>query len=166
MGPDRYLPYLPTILNWIDQTLDAHADEKRAVSSFKFLRLPNYFSGRLLDNAFVVPADQLPVPPLSAFGLREFADLENQSVSGITYKDTYFVQRSSILDESVHFHELVYVIQWQFLGPRDFLLLYADGLAERGTAIVRSKKWRTITRAGSIPGSRRTRLRREFGERR
>ena len=29
MGMDRYLPFLPTILNWIDQTLDSHAREKR-----------------------------------------------------------------------------------------------------------------------------------------
>jgi hypothetical protein len=32
MGPDRYLRYLPSILNWIQQTLDAHAGERRAVS--------------------------------------------------------------------------------------------------------------------------------------
>jgi hypothetical protein len=124
MGPDRYRPYLPTILNWIDQTLDAHADEKRTVSSCKFPRLPNYFSERLLDTAFVVPTDQLPVPPLSALGLREFVDFETQRVSGITYKDTYFLQRNVVAtDESVHFHELVHVVQWQVLGAKDFLLL-------------------------------------------
>jgi len=78
MGPDRYLPYLPTILNWIQQTLDAHAGNKRPVSSFNFTRLPRYFSERLLNTASVVPTDRLPVPPLSALGLWEFADFENQ----------------------------------------------------------------------------------------
>jgi hypothetical protein len=28
--------------------------------------------------------------------------------------------------------ELVHVVQWQVLGPKDFLLLYAAGLAESG----------------------------------
>src|ERR1017187_2701217 len=54
MGSDRYLPFLPLILNWIQQTLDAHAHERRAVSSFNFPRLPHYFSEGLLNTASVV----------------------------------------------------------------------------------------------------------------
>jgi hypothetical protein len=132
MGPDRYLPFLPIILEWIQQTLDAHADESRTVASFKFSRLAHYFSAGILKTASVVPADRLPVPPLAALGLREFADFENQPISGITYIDTYFLQRAAATDESLHFHELVHVVQWQVLGPKDFLLLYAAGLAESG----------------------------------
>ena len=133
MAPDRCLPFLPTILNWIQQTLDAHAHERRAVASFKFSRLPLYFSEGLLSTASVVPADRLPVPPLFALGLREFADFEKQPISGITYKDTYFLQRDAAAsDESLHFHELVHVVQWQVLGPKEFLLLYAAGLAAHG----------------------------------
>ena len=120
MGSDRYLPYLPAILNWIDRTLDAHARDRRVVSSFKFCRLPNYFSEGLLNTALVVATDRLPVPPLSALGLREFADFENQPISGITYMATYFLRRSAARDESVHFHELVHVVQWQVLGPERF----------------------------------------------
>src|ERR1019366_1331489 len=54
MGWDRYLPFLPIILNWIQQTLDAHAHERRPVSSFNFPRLPHYFSEGLLNKAFSV----------------------------------------------------------------------------------------------------------------
>ncbi len=62
MGPDRYLPFLPTILNWIQQTLDAHAGERRAVSSFKFSRLPRYFSTfRQLPGLFT--SDREPSAP-------------------------------------------------------------------------------------------------------
>src|ERR1035437_4776779 len=132
MGSDRYLPFLPIVLNWIQQTLYDHARERRAVSSFKFPRLPHYFSEGLLNTASVVPCDRLPVPPLSALGLPEFADFESQPISGITYRDTYFVWRADATDESLHFHELVHVVQWQVLGPKDFLLLYAAGLAESG----------------------------------
>src|ERR1039458_2309150 len=54
MGSDRYLPFLPIILNWIQQTLDDHAHERRTVSSFNFPRLPHYFSEGLLNTASVV----------------------------------------------------------------------------------------------------------------
>ena len=59
MGSDRYLPFLPIILNWIQQTLDAHAHERRAVSSFNFPRLPHYFSEGLLNTASVVATGQI-----------------------------------------------------------------------------------------------------------
>ena len=123
-------PFFSRLLNWIQQTLDAHAHERRAVSSFTFLRLPQYFSAELLSGSSVVPTDRPPVPPLSKLGLSEFVGFEKQPMSGITYFDTYFVERGAVGDESLHFHELVHIIQWQVLGPKDFLLLYAAGLAE------------------------------------
>lgn len=129
---ERYVPFLPTILHWVQQALDAHAGEKRSVASFNFSRLPQYFSPELLKSAKAVATDRPPVPPLSALGISEFADFENQMPSGITYLDTYFLQRNAVTDESLHFHELVHVIQWQVLGPKEFPLLYAAGLAEQG----------------------------------
>ena len=102
------------------------------MSSFKFSRLLHYFSEGLLSTASVVPTDRLPVPALSALGLKEFADFETQPMDGITYQDTYFVRTSAATDESLHFHELVHVVQWQVLGQKEFLLLYATGLAEHG----------------------------------
>jgi hypothetical protein len=132
MGSDRYLPFLPIILNWIQQTLNAHAHRKRVISSFAFPRLPRYFSAALLNSTSVVITDHLPRPPLSALGLREFADFESQPISGITYLSTYFLEPSAATGESLHFPELVHVVQWQVLGPHDFLLLYAAGLAESG----------------------------------
>ena len=86
----------------------------------------------ILNTASVVPTERLPVPPFSALGLWEFAGFENQPLSGITYKDTYFLQRSVATDETLHLHELVHVVQWQVLGPKDFLLLYAAGFSEHG----------------------------------
>src|ERR1017187_10830475 len=83
----------------------------------KFPRLPHYFSEGLLNTASVVPSDRPPVPPLSALGLREFADFEGQPARGITYRDTSFLGRADAKDESLHFHELVHVVQWQVLGP-------------------------------------------------
>jgi hypothetical protein len=46
--------------------------------------------------------------------------------------DTYFVLWHEAERESLHFHELVHVVQWQVLGPERFLALYADGLEKQG----------------------------------
>jgi hypothetical protein len=67
-----------------------------------------------------------------SLGFPEFSAFELQPMSGITYLDTYFLELSGASEESLHCHELVHVVQWQVLGPRDFLLLYAAGLVEQG----------------------------------
>ena len=132
MASNRYAEFLPIIAKWIQQTLDASAGKSRSVESFHLLRLPHYFSEQLLSTTNVVIGDRLPMPPLSALGLNEFAAFETQPMGGITYLDTYFLLPGGAADESLHFHELIHVIQWQGLGPKAFLLLYAAGLAERG----------------------------------
>jgi hypothetical protein len=132
MASDRYAEFLPAISKCIQETLDANADKAKSVASFQFPRLPRYFSEQLLTTTSVVITDHLPRPPLSAWGLSEFASFEQQPMNAITYLDTYFVKTSAAADESLHFHELIHVIQWQVLGPKNFLLLYADGLTKRG----------------------------------
>jgi hypothetical protein len=52
--------------------------------------------------------------------------------SGITFKDTYFVRSDMIESESLHFHELVHVIQWDRLGVNNFLMAYGFGLYHCG----------------------------------
>jgi hypothetical protein len=132
MVPDRYASFLPLILDWIHNTLDRYASASRPVRSFNFSRLPRYLPADILNSTNVVITENPPRPPLASLGLSEFAAFENQPVDGITYLDTYFVTPGAARDESVHFHELVHVVQWQILGPKDFLLLYAAGLADQG----------------------------------
>jgi len=64
--------------------------------------------------------------------LPEFAAFEEGDYAGITFKDTYFMHASQGTDESIHFHELVHVVQWAHLGVERFLLAYAAGLAANG----------------------------------
>ena len=132
MAEDWYAEFLPAISKWILLTLDANADRARPVASFQFRRLPRYFSELLLSTTSVVVTFDLPRPPLSALGLSVFSSFEKQAMCAITYLDTYFIEDSAAADESLHFHELIHVIQWQVLGPKNFLLLYADGLTKRG----------------------------------
>jgi hypothetical protein len=128
MDPEEFRAKYPLILNWIQQTLAAHTPMARPVASLNFPRLPQYFSPSTLASAKVIAVDVVPQPPLTAFGLGQYADFENMDANGITYFDTYFVRDLVADDERLHFHELVHVVQWNLLGPERFLALYADGL--------------------------------------
>jgi hypothetical protein len=56
---------------------------------------------------------------------------ENMLMAGITYKDTFFVSHLH-QTESLYFHELVHVIQWERLDFYNFLLAYGVGLIQFG----------------------------------
>jgi hypothetical protein len=122
----------PLIMGWIQQTLADHAPKARVVASLGFQRLPQYFSPELLAYAKVVYVDVVPAPPLSQLGLKQFADFESTNMSGITLLDTFFARQEAEGIESLHFHELVHIIQWKLLGPRRFVAEYADGLERFG----------------------------------
>lgn len=132
MTHEEFQKVFPFVRDWIVHTLATHATRAQSVASFDFPRLRRYFNSELLARAKVVCVDKCPVPPLSAIGLSRFAEFENMNASGITYLDTYFVLRDEAERESLHFHELVHVIQWQLLGAERFLALYADGLEKHG----------------------------------
>jgi hypothetical protein len=97
-----------------------------------FTRLPLYFSQELLETAKVVAVDRVPVPPLSAIGLSQFAEFERGDYDGITYLDTFFLKHTRAGDEELHFHELIHIVQWRLLGPERFLAAYAAGLEAFG----------------------------------
>ena len=130
MTPEEFQKFYPLLLGWIDATLRAHAGNTRTVVSRGFPRLPLYFSTDTLTSAKVVPVDQLPIPPLSSWGLTRFADFERGSFNGITYLNTFFIKRDEL--EAIHFHELIHVVQWRILGPEQLLRSYADGLERFG----------------------------------
>jgi hypothetical protein len=112
--------------------LAAHAGTARPVASCGFPRLPLYFTAETLASAKVVITDRLPVPPLSSWGLTQFASFERRDPDGITYLDTCFLKPHQSKNEAIHFHELIHVIQWRVLGAERFLRSYADGLERFG----------------------------------
>ena len=90
------------------------------------------FTLDLLSKAkVVVVTGKVPFPPLSRMGLPELAQMENMAMDGITYVDTFFVNHLH-QTESLHFHELVHVVQWERLGVDNFLLAYGIGLMQFG----------------------------------
>jgi hypothetical protein len=125
---------LPLIKRWIEELIDKHANDAQKISAFKFARLGHYYSSETLSDARIVLVTKVPVPPLSALGLDMFSSFEEGHYSGITYKNTYFLELSHAQNESLHFHELVHVLQWKRLQIDKFLLGYAIGLADYGYA--------------------------------
>jgi hypothetical protein len=136
MRPDlirRFHLALPAVRSWIDQYIEAHAPEARKVSTLGFSRLGLAYPHELLERTKVVTVDRVPFPPVDQFDLPEFATLQNMQFDGITFKDTFFLLRGCE-SESLHFHELVHVIQWARLGVDNFLLAYGLGLIQAGYA--------------------------------
>lgn len=130
--PDNISAKLPLVVSWVSETLRAHHSQARPVASCGFTRLARYFGPQLLAQAKVVAVDAPPTPPLTRLGLPQFAAFEQMAPLGITYLDTFFIRTSEERNESLHFHELIHVVQWRLLGPEGFLLAYASGLVEAG----------------------------------
>jgi hypothetical protein len=132
MNPKTLLEKLPLVQGWIDRTLADHRNRARPVASYRFPRLGAFYSTEFLASAKVVEVERVPVPPLSSFGLTGFGEFEGRNYAGITFLDTYFVQSGEALRESLHFHELVHVVQWQHLGVERFVMAYAVGYLQGG----------------------------------
>jgi hypothetical protein len=136
MNPLELIPKfhstLPAVREWIEKTLEENRDHAVPVISLGYPRLGKVFPLELLNRAkAVLVTGKVPFPPLSRMGLPELTDVENMPMAGITYKDTFFISHLQ-QTESLHFHELVHVVQWDRLGVNDFLLTYGIGLMQAG----------------------------------
>ena len=132
LAPEEFHTAYPKLRAWIQKTLEFYEENAKAVAAMHFVRLPLYFPHTLLETAKFIPINRLPMPPLSAMGLGRYAAFEQGDFHGITYLDRYFMKRTVVTEEAVHFHELIHVIQWRVLGPEGFLAAYANGLDEFG----------------------------------
>jgi len=119
-----YEGFLPRVKSWIDNLLYQYSSQAKRVIDLNFPRLPQYFSKEILETAKVVYIDRPPQIPLSSMGLTQFQDFEKMRIDGVTYYDTFFVRLPLSGVEYLHFHELVHVAQWRYLGTDRFLLLY------------------------------------------
>jgi hypothetical protein len=132
MTPQEFAAAYPKMLDWIHETLASYRKTARSIASMQFARLPLYFGDVLLQGTYYVPINRVPTPPLSTMGLERFAVFEQRVSDGITYLNTYFLKCRHVSNEALHFHELIHVIQWQWLGPERFLKTYAEGLERFG----------------------------------
>ncbi len=128
----KFQSTLPLVRKWIDNVLEGHKDQATPIVNLGFHRLQQVFPSELLEKTkVIVVSGKVPFPPLSRMGLPELSQMENMPMSGITYKDTFFINHAH-QSESLHFHELVHVVQWEKLGVDNFLLAYGVGLMQFG----------------------------------
>jgi hypothetical protein len=125
---------VPQVRAWMDKLIAEHESDAVPVASLGFQRLPLYFPDDLLRATRVAAVSRIPFPPLTQMGSRQLGELEQMSFRAITFGDVIFAHKSSLSSESVMFHELVHVLQWNTLGPDDFLITCGLGLAQHGYA--------------------------------
>ncbi|MBN1637014.1 MAG: hypothetical protein JW920_10890, partial [Deltaproteobacteria bacterium] len=116
----------------IGKTVQSYLPRSRNVEDYQFKRLPHYFPADLLKNTHVAVVDTIPVPQIDDPGIESLIDFNSFYITGITYNTIYFIKRGHELSESLHFHELIHVIQWQYLGAREFLTRYLTNLLTSG----------------------------------
>ncbi len=125
----RFHAALPKICAWIDQFVESHAANARKLDNMP--PLASAFPAEIFNSARMVAVDQTPFPPVTQFGLPEFAAHEQRPFDAITFKNTFFVVNGR-QTQRLQFHELVHVVQWSRLGERRFLLAYGLGLLQFG----------------------------------
>jgi hypothetical protein len=125
---DQFKTVLPDVCRWIDDLLEAHAAEAVSVGSLGFSRLAELYPKRLLARAKVVRVDEVPVLPLGQLGLPYLDGAQGGPFIGMTFKDTFFVQKDHSSSVGLHFHEMVHVVQWAHLGVDNYLFAYGAGL--------------------------------------
>ena len=123
---------LQPIRKWIEKTLDENISNAVSVASLSFPRLSKIFPDDLLERAKVVITGNIPIPPLSDLGLPDFIQMGNNIPLGVTYKDTFFINNLNQKNESIYFHELIHIVQWERLGIDNFLVAYCVGLLKFG----------------------------------
>ena len=128
----KFQKTLPRVREWVQTTLRAHQGQAVPLAPKDHPRLARVFPADVLNRVrCVVVSGNPPFPPLSRMGLPEFARFETMAISGVTYNDTFFVRKGQP-SESLYFHEMVHVVQWDRLGVDRFLLAYGAGLMQAG----------------------------------
>ena len=132
LTPDKMKSLIPRVENWIDGYIAENKTKRIRIVDIRFPRLSFFFSKRLLSNAYMVSVETIKTPPLTEFGLEELSFFEGVTYGGVTYKDTYFISKGLEQEESLHFHELIHIIQWDELGAQNICYLYGIGLLQFG----------------------------------
>ncbi|HUH67163.1 MAG TPA: hypothetical protein VLZ07_12090 [Syntrophales bacterium] len=123
MKVNDLLQHAPAFNRWVDDLLARHESSARQVTAYGFRRLSQFFSPETIEAARCVEVDSVPKIPWQEFGLPVPKGMD-VDFEGITFRNTYFLRRKEANQESLHFHEMVHVVQWQMLGNDLFPLIY------------------------------------------
>lgn len=122
---------LTQIEHWIEALNRQYAPNCQSCTQFSE-PFAGFYSPEFLAEVGFVLVDEIPrpdLPALNELGLDEFLVME---ASAITFADTYYVRHQAKERMSLHFHELVHVLQWRELGVRGFIERYITELLQYG----------------------------------
>jgi hypothetical protein len=87
---ERLQRALPQLGRWIDDLHAQHLPTSVPASNVGFPRLAACFPTALLKVTRVATVDNVPFPPVSAYGLPEFEAMSNMPMAAITFRNMYF----------------------------------------------------------------------------
>jgi hypothetical protein len=132
MKPSQFKKLLSDIEEWIGQTLSAFKTQMQPVAAAQLDRLNQYYPKTVLQRIQRVIVDRCPVPPLAVTGIPQLAEIEKWDIKGIPWINTIFIRRDLADWDAVHFHEMLHIIQWEYLGTERYLTAWAIGTITRG----------------------------------
>lgn len=119
------------VLAWIDSTNRIHRPLRCSCLELTN-HLGGFFDSAELGTAGFVVTEYLPQPPREVVQQLGLAELIGPGVLGLTLDDTYYLKPQAAGRLSLHFHELVHVLQWQQLGAAGFVARYLAEIAQHG----------------------------------
>ncbi len=134
---DRLRPYLlEKFHEWICEQRNLHLPKARPLFSEEKSRLAGYFENRLLDLARVASVDCIQNPKF--YGALKKSGvpipLDFSTAVGLTLIDCILIRKElqpgTTAFISTLFHEMVHVVQFDILGIKGHIELYADSLRE------------------------------------
>jgi len=119
------------IEQWIDQTLINFSNS--IVSCGGLLpHFDGFYNSEFLSGSYFVVVEEIPKPDFPELRQVQLGDFIDMDFNGITYKNTYFIKKGNENNLILHFHELVHVLQWQYLGTKDFIRRYINEILQYG----------------------------------
>jgi len=119
------------IEQWIDQTLVDYSSEEKSCECF-LSHFNGFYPPEFLSKSSFVVVEKIPKPNFSELRSEGLGDFIDMDVDAITYKNTYFIKKGNEDRIQLHFHELVHVLQWQYLGAEGFISRYIDEILRYG----------------------------------
>jgi len=119
------------IESWIDETIEGHIQNRVSCDCFAKV-FSGFYPIEFLSRSYFVTTEQIPKPDFPELRQAGMGDFIDRPLSGITYKDTYFIKKGCESDLELHFHELVHVVQWQILGASNFIGRYIEEMKQYG----------------------------------
>jgi hypothetical protein len=124
---------------WISQQRTVFRPLGHPLSDGALAAFSNFFDRDLLKNVRLVTVPGIDNPPFleqlrPALSQASVPVLDFSSMAAITFVDTILLVESAARDhrDSLLFHELIHVVQYDILGPDKFVELFITGWVNQG----------------------------------